>query len=532
MWNHAKRAARFLAIAALAGAGALASAADLRIGLKADISSADPHVLDPANRNVWFHVYETLVAQDNTLKAVPRLARGWRAVDSTTWEFVLRPNVAFHDGTALTAEDVQASIERAHSMSGPRTYRTYLRDVESVKALEPLKVQIKTKQPSPNLPDAVSLIAIMPKAQARGPAEAVAKGEAAVGTGPYKFLEWARGERVAVARNDKYWGGQEPWDKVVFQFIPKEPARASALLSGAVDLIDGTNAGLSDAFEKSGRVTQVSATSYWMNYLGMDHYRANSPYVADLAGKPLAANPFQNLKVRQALNLAINREAIAKIVMKGDSIPTAQMVPADFFGHDTAIPVPAHDLARAKALLAEAGYPQGFKVTLHCSNDRYLNDARVCEAMGQMLTQAGLKVDVQTVPFSVFLTRLNSGGANKDLEFSLYMLGIGAVTGDSLTPLQAVLQTQDKQKGSAGANNYGQYANKALDELIDKAATTMNTTEREGLQKAAAKLVAQDLGIIPIHHLKTSWAVRKGLTLAPRADGFTFAMNVREGAAK
>lgn len=516
-----------LAASALSMATASAFAADLRIGLKSEVSAADPHVLAPASRNVWLHVYETLVGQDHSLRAVPRLARGWRALDATTWEFVLRPNVTFHDGSPLTADDVKASIDRAKGLTGPRTYRTYLQDVESVSVVDPLKVQIKTKGPSPGLPDNISLIAIIPKSKAQAGEDAFVKGEAAIGTGPYRFAEWQRGERAVLVRNDKYWGAREPWDKVVFQFIPKEPARASALLSGAVDLIDGTHAGMSDAFENSGRVAQVSTQSYFLNYLGLDHHRASSPYVTDQAGKPLPNNPLQDLKVRQAIHLAINREAIARHVMKGDSVPTAQLVPAGFFGHDAALTAPAADQAKAKALLAEAGFPQGFKLTLHCTNDRYLNDAKVCEAIGQMLSQVGLKMTVQAMPYSVLLPRL----AGNEVDASMYMFGIGAVTGDSLSPLRAVTQTRNKQAGQ-GANNYGRYSDAQLDELIEKASETMNPAEREALQKSAARQLGQGLGIIPIHNLKASWAMRKGLSLTPRADGFTYATDVRESASK
>jgi peptide/nickel transport system substrate-binding protein len=505
---------------------ARSSAADLRVGLKAEINSADPHVLNPVNRNVWLHVYETLVVQDDKLRARPGLARGWRATGETTWEFLLRPDVRFHDGSTLTADDVKASIERAKGLAGPRTYRTYLKDVESVQVLDALKLQITTLGPSPNLPDNVSLIAILPKAHAQAGEEAFAKG-AAIGTGPYRFAEWVRGERVVLARNDKYWGAPEPWERVVFVPLPKEPARAAALLSGSVDVIDGATASMSDAFARSDRVVLASTTSYWLNYLQFDRFRTPSPYIADADGKPLAANPLHDLKVRQAIHLAINREAIARHVMKGDAVPAGQVVPDGFFGHDPALAPPAADAARAKALLTQAGYPRGFRMTLHCTNDRYLNDARVCEAIGQMLSQAGLQVDVQAMPFAVFQTRAVSGGANKEPEFSVFMLGIGAVTGDSLTPLMAVTHTHDAAKGE-GANNYGRYSNPKLDDLIDRAARTISPREREELQKAAARVLAEDLGIVPIHHLNAAWALRKGLTIVPRSDGFTFATTVRE----
>jgi len=506
-----------------------AQATDLRIGFKSEVSSADPHVFQAFNRNVWLHVYEPLVAQDKDLKAVPGLAQEWRATDRTTWVFKLRPNVTFHDGSPFTAEDAKASIERAMAMPGARTYKPYLRDIDAVKAIDPLTLQVTTKVPSPTLPDNISLISMLPKVMAQATEQSFAAGQSNIGTGPYKFVEFSHGQRVVLAKNEKYWGNKEPWDKVTFQFIPKDPARASALLSGTVDVIDGVSANLGDIL-KSNKFDRTGRTSYMLNFIGLDVSRAQSPFVLDDQGKKMTTNPLSNRKVRQALMLSVNRDLIIRNIMKGDATPTAQLVPAGFFGNDpTLTPAPA-DPAKAKALLAEAGYPNGFRLSLHCPNDRYPNDAKVCEAVGQMFTQIGVKTDVQTLPFAVFTPKAQ-GSATEEPAFSAWLIGIGAVTGDSLQPLIATLASFDAKAG-LGAGNWGRYSNKEVDALILKAAQSMNPAEREQLQRDATRLAAADAGTIPLHNLKAVWAYRKGLTVVARADGFTFATGIREEASK
>jgi peptide/nickel transport system substrate-binding protein len=520
---------RVAAVICLGAAAVLpAMAADLRIGYNAEISSADPHVHNVQNRNVWMHVYEPLVRQDAQLKASPGLARGWRNVDPLTWVFTLRQNVPFHDGSVMAAEDVKFSIDRARNMPGARTLRAYLKEIESVTVVDPVTVQVKTTVPSPALPDNLSLVVIVPRSIGKDVDEdGFMQGKAAIGTGPYRYGEWVRGQRVVLTRNDKYWGEREPWDKVVFEFISKEPARATALLSGSVDVVNGASSTVVEALKRNPAIGQVSTVSYMLNYLFLDQ-RPTTPLVTDRAGKPLPANPLLQPKVRQALAMAIDREVIASKVMKGDSQPVYQMVPEGFFGYDPAIKAPKADAAAAKALLAEAGYPQGFQMALYCTNDRYLHDSKVCEAIGQMWAQAGIQVNVQTQPYTVVLGKAQGKGDNSEL--SVGMMGFGAVSGDSLQPLIALAQTRD-QKAGTGQNNYGHYSNPQLDALIAQAGKTISPAEREELQRRAVRLLMDDLSVIPVHHIKAAWAFRKGLTVTPRADGFTYAMNVREAAA-
>lgn len=518
-----------LAFMLFAATSSMVMAADLRIGFNAEVSSADPHVHQAQNRNVWMHVYEPLVKQDAQLRAVPGLARGWRTSDPRTWVFTLRPNVTFHDGSPFEAEDAKASIDRARNLQGLRTLKGYLRDIESVTVIDPMTVQVRTTVPAPATPDNLSLVPIIPRKYATASEESFGQGRSAVGTGPYKFQEYVRGQKVVLARNDKYWGAKEPWDHVTFEFLLKDTARASALLSGTVDVVNGASSSVVEALQRSDKTAHVDTVSYMLNYLFLDQ-RPTTAFVTDAAGKPFASNPLKNPKVRQALSLAINRDLIARRVMKGDSVPAAQLVPAGFFGYDPSIAVTAGDPAKAKALLAEAGFAQGFNLTLHCPNDRYLNDAKVCEAIGQMFTQAGIKAEVQTMPFAVLQPWVLSAPKGKP-DISVALFGFGALFGDSFQAQMALSHSFDPKSG-AGVNNYSRSSTPAIDELIARANQTIAPTEREDLQRKTARLVAEDMSVIPLQHLKASYAYRKGLNVTARSDGFIYAMDVRDSSAK
>ncbi|SDH28991.1 MULTISPECIES: ABC transporter substrate-binding protein [unclassified Duganella] len=503
---------------------ATAAAADLRIGFKAEVTSADPHVLNGQNRNVWLHVYESLAHHDSQLRPTPGLALSWRVIDPTTWEFQLRPGVRFHNGETMTAADVEYSLRRAMAVKGARTFRTYLKGIVAVEATGPLTVQVRTSGPSPAVPDNLGLIAILPKSLGAVDEASFADGRSAIGTGPYKFGSWTHGQRVVLLRNADYWGDKEPWNKVTFEFIPREPARASALLSGSVDLIDGATANLAYSLKRSQKVVLQSVTSYMLNYIGLDQFRAASPYLRANDGTPLPHNPLRDLRVRQALMLAISREDIVRYLMKSDATAAAQIVPAGFVGYDADLKAPQQNIAAARDLLTQAGYPQGFRITLHCPNNRYVNDARMCEALAQQLAHIRIQVELSAMPFSVYQTRVvGTGGAS---DFSMFLIGYGSVTGDAMTGLVSVIRSRDNKAG-VGANNYGGYSNLQVDALVDQATHTFDLEQRQALLRQAASLAMQDGAIIPLVHLNATWALRKGLTIQPRADGFTMATDVR-----
>ncbi len=514
---------RMIALAGLAASLASAMAAELKIGFKAELTSADPHVLNGANRNVLSHVYESLVGQDPQLRPVAGLATSWRLVAPTSWEFTLRPGVHFHNGAPLGAADVKYSIERAMGLKGPRTFRTYLKDVRSVSAAGPLTVVIDTKRVSPTLPENIGMIAILPASLGNVQESAFADGRSAIGTGPYTYGSWSHGQKLILHKNERYWGAAEPWDRVLIYFVPREPARAAALLSGSVDVVNEVTTHMQHAFRG---LEIVSTTSYMLNYLSVDQWRDDSPYVTGNDGRRLAHNPLKSLVVRRAMNLAINRDTIIKYLMKHDAIASEQLVPAGFFGHDPQFHLPPYDPAKARALLAEAGYPNGFKLTLHCTNNRYLNDAKVCEAVAQMLTRVGIRTAVATLPFAVFQGRAMGGNKSGEPEFSMVLFGMSAVTGNSITGLNSNIHSFDKAAGT-GSSNLGRYSNASVDALLDQAGSTIDAAARLRLQQEATAVALNDGAIFPLLHLKATWAMRPGLSVRPRSDGFTLAMNIR-----
>lgn len=516
-------AAKLLAVLSSALIFTSASAADLNIGFKSELTSADPHVLNSANRNILAHVYESMVAQDERLRPVAGLATSWRLLAPKTWEFTLRPDVHFHNGALLSAEDVKYSIERAMGITGPRTFRTYLKDVQSVSVTGPLTVVVQSKRVSPTLPENVGMIAILPKSLGKVSESSFADGRSAIGTGPYRYGSWAHGQKLQMHKNPYYWGPIEPWETVTLHFVPREPARAAALLSGSVDVVSEVTTQMEHAFRD---LEIVSTTSYMLNYLSFDQFRDDSPYIRGANGEKLASNPLKSLKVRHALNLAIDRKAIIQFLMKRDAVLSEQLVPRDFFGHDERFHLPSFDPSAARALLAEAGYPSGFRLTIHCTNNRYLNDAKVCEAVAQMLSRVGVKTAVATMPFAVFQTRAQTGGKGGVPEFSVLLFGMSAVTGNSITGLTSVIRSNNRTAGT-GVSNFGRYSNADVDALIDQAASTVDASERAELQKRATAMALEDGAILPLLHFKTAWAMRAGLSIRPRADGFTLAMNIR-----
>ncbi|MEB0138306.1 MULTISPECIES: ABC transporter substrate-binding protein [unclassified Undibacterium] len=524
--NLRKKMARFLSAICLVFLSLTNHAADLHIGYKTEVTSADPHVLFGNNRNIWGHVYETLVFQNATLQATPGLATGWRSIDAHTWAFDIRPNVRFHNGALLSAEDVKYSLERAMQLKGARTFRNYLKDISAVTVSGPLRIEIKTVRPAPTLPDNIGLIAIMLRSNKPLSEEDFASGKSATGTGPYKFREWKHGQQISFEKNTDYWGAHEPWTQVTFHFLPKDAARAAALLSGSVDLIDSASSTMAGIFKNTDKIDTTSTTSYMLQYLRLDLTRDDSPYIKSADQHVLKKNPLLDQRVRQAMCLAIDRPGLVKMIMKGDAEAASQLVPEKFFGFNGSLTVPAHDTTTARALLRAAGYPRGFQISLHCSNDRYLNDAKLCEAIGQLLTQIGIKTEVRTLPFAVFATRSINGGTGGTPEFSLSMIGQGAVTGDALPSLTTLAHSMDRARGY-GANNITGYSNNELDELIEQASLTMDNDQRAATVQRAARLLYDDVGVIPLLFPKSIWAYKKELHFTPRSDGFTYAMNVR-----
>src|SRR5258706_10868680 len=343
-----------------------ASAAELRIGLSADVTTMDPHfIAAQPNLTVQHHVFEPLLHVDERGRSIPVLAT-WRNPDPLTWEFTLRKGVKFHDGSELTTEDVAFSLERPLTITGsPGGFATYVKPIVAKEIVDRYTIRLKTATPHGAVPQDLAEVMIVSKKTAQGAASAdFDNGKAAIGTGPYKLTRFARGSRIEFARNDQYWGGKTPWDKVTLTILPSDPVRTAALLSGDLDAIENVPTADLARLQKTPAFRLEQAVSWRTIFLHVDQARDQPPGVLAKSGKPLGKNPLMVPRVRRALSKAINRPAIADRVMEGLAMPAANVVSPSMFGHNPAVLPEAYDPAGAKKLLAEAGYPEGFALTI------------------------------------------------------------------------------------------------------------------------------------------------------------------------
>ena len=508
----------------LAFAALSAQAQELSIALSAPITSLDPHFhnLSP-NNGMSKHFFDPLVKQDELQRLKPGLAESWRAIDDTTWEFKLRKGVKFHDGSDFTADDVIATFKRVPNVpNSPSSLGIYTRPIKESTATDKYTLRLKTDRPYPLLPNDLSGIQILPKKVAdAAKTEDFNSGKAMIGTGPYKFVEYVSGDRVVMAVNDKYWGPKPAYAKLRFRMIANSAARVAALLAGDVSMIEGVPTADIEKLSKDARIVVASAVSNRIIYLHMDSGREkNSPFVTDLAGKPLEANPFRDPRVRKAISKMIDRDAIVSRIMEGQAKSAGQLLPETFFGTSKRLKPEKYDPEGAKKLLAEAGYPNGFGVTLHTPNNRYINDERIAQAVAQFLTRGGIPTKVDAMPSAVFFSR------GTKLEFSLLLAGWGAESGENSSPLRSLLATFDAGAGM-GTSNRGRFSDAGVDALLSTALSTIDDIKR-GFMLAAAteKAVGELQGLIPLHYEVSSWAMRKGLSYKARADQYTFAFEV------
>jgi len=511
---------RFL-FAVIAAFAITVHAADLRIGLGSDVTSIDPHFLNVApNNNTAWHIFDALVHVDANARIVPGLAVSWRAIDATTWEFKLRKGVKFHDGSNFTAEDVIFSLERPATLTAsPGPFTSFVKPIVAKKIVDPWTIQLKTATPYAMLPYDLNSIFIVSKKAATGAStEDFNSGKAAVGTGPYKLVRFARGDRIELSRNDAYWGGQDgklaAWDKVTLRILPADTARIAALLAGDLDAIENIPTADLTRLKANANLRLEQKVSWRTLFLHMDQYRDNPPHLSDKSGKPLAKNPFKDARVRLAVSKAINRRAIVERVMEGFAIAAGNLVSPPVFGHVDTIKPEIYEPEAAKKLLAEAGYPDGFAVTLYAPNDRYVNDDQVAQAVAQMLARVGIQTKVETMPASVYFGKARAG------EFSLALLGWGSFSGD--LALRALVATPNAETGY-GAWNWGHYSNPKTDALLEQGFTTLDETKREALARQAATLALKEVPVILLHHQLASWAMKKNIAYNPRTDEYTFA---------
>jgi len=505
-------AALTFALAPSQAMAAVPAGATLTVGLGTDVTALDPHYhnLTP-NNNVAAHVFGYLVDRNEKSQPIPGLATEWKTLDPTTWEFKLRRGVKFHDGSAFTADDVIATFERVPNVpNSPNSFAQFVRGIASVTKQGDDTLIIKTKAPNPKLAFEMSRVFIVPATVAKTATTAdFNSGKAALGTGPYKVVEWVNGDRLVLARNDAYWGAKEPWAKVTEKVIAKDPTRVAALLAGEVDAIDLPATADVPRLRADARFRVTRGAAGLVHYIALDSARDVSPNVTAKDGKPLTSNPLKDPRVRKALSLAINRQVIADKMMEGSAQAASQLLPATYPGTSQKLKPDAFDLARAQALMKEAGWADGFRIVLTTTNDRYPNDAAVAQAIGQMWSRLGLKVEIEAVPGSIFF-----GRASKQ-EFSAFAAQYGSE--EAGAGIRALLMTPDAATG-AGTANRTRYSNTKVDALTREALVQMDEGKRNAWLERAIEVAMEDQAIIPVFYPIFDYASKKNLAVTHRPE--------------
>lgn len=515
------------ATAALLLAAGAAAAQTLTIGVRGGPESLDPHFSAlGSHAEAAKHIFDTLVWSGDDLQIEPGLATSWTPIDEDTWRFTLREGVKFHDGSAFDAEDVKFSIERIPVVSGPTTTTIYVRRVKAVEIVDPLTIDIHTDGPAATLPyDFVRLFIVSSDAAKDYSTPETANegfngGPAAVGTGPFKLVSWEPKGDLVLARFDDYWRGPAAWETVIRKEMPNDSARLAALKAGQVDVINYVSSVDYLALQRDPSVDTVVGDSVYVMNLQLDQ-RENPPGVRAVGGGKLASNPLRDPRVREAIDSAIDRETMVGIVLEGLGKPANQMMPPGFFGSNAGIPTPAYDPAKARALLAEAGYPDGFEIDLYCTSDRLPGDGAICQGLGQMFTQVGIRTNVNALSRTVYFP------AQARREYGVFMNGWGTLTGEASYTLGSLAHSEAPDL-KLGAFNRIEYKNPDVDALLQAAATEMDEAKRRALYEEAMAKVMADRAYISIVQLQTVWAARKGaVTFTPRFDEDTLAWFIR-----
>ena len=509
----------------LLAAGALAQAPAgpaLRIAVGGAFTSMDPHyhTLTP-NNAMNKHVFDRLVDTDENFRLRPGLAESWAPVGDTAWEFRLRRGVTWHDGTPFTAEDIVASFARVPAVrNSPGSFVIYTRSVQRLEVVDDHTIRMHTAAPYPLMPNLMAGLPIISRKVAPGTDTAeFNSGRAAIGTGPYRLVSYSPGSQAVFERNPDYYGAPQPWSRVDYRVIPNDGARIAALRAGDVDVIDAVPTRDVETLRSVPALSIASQPALRNIFLYLDHARDAPPGVSGPNGEALAHSPLRDNRVREALSIAINRPAIVRQVMSGHASPSGQFLAAGVMGHDPGIAAPGFDTARAQRLLAEAGFPNGFRVVLAGPNNRYINDEQVLQAVAQMWSRIGVRVDLQAMPSNVYFAR-----SARD-EFPIGLSGWGTSSGEPDSPMVALIASKDPARGRGTSNRSG-YASPEFDALLDRALTTIDPAPREELYRQATRVAMRDHAIIPLHHQVNIWASRRGVKVIARNDEETYAMSM------
>jgi peptide/nickel transport system substrate-binding protein len=497
-----------------------AAAVTFKFAFQGDLKSLDPYSLNETfTHGVLGNVYEGLTKRGKDLKIIPGLAERWEVVEPTRWRFHLRKGVKFHNGEDFTADDVVFSAQRLHAPASDVKTR-FPADTKAVK-VDDHTVDFILSGPNPILHAEWDTWYILSKKWAEANGSAQPQPQAgqqmsyaalnANGTGPFMITEHQAGVRTVFKPNKSWWGKPEHnFDEVIFTTISNDATRVAALLSGDVDWADPIPLQDVDRINASANAQVLQGPELRTIFLSFDQYRDELKY-SNVKGK----NPFKDVRVRKAFYLAIDENAIADRVMRKAAVPSALMISPLLFPLAKDFKRPAYAPDEAKKLLAEAGYPNGFEVTMDCPNDRYVNDEAICQAITSMLARVGVKINLLAQPKAKYFAKiLVSGG----YDTSFFLLGWTPGSFDSWNVLANMYRCRD-EKGVGGNNNVGNYCNPKMEEMIKQILVEGDAAKRDQLIKTAYQLgQEQEWGYIPLHQQALAWGVSKKVKVVQRAD--------------
>ena len=501
-----------LAAATFAGAfvAAPSQAASLRWAAQNDILSLDPHSQNHATTiAILQHTYEGLTRYSKDYRIEPALATAWKQMSDTQWRFTLRKGVKFHDGSPFNADDVVFSYTRVMQPQG--NMQVYVTGVKEVKKIDEHTVDFILDSPVPIILRNLVNFRIMSKAWAdktgsqntqnyKEKQETFASRNTN-GTGPYMIKGWSPDRNVTMEAFKGWWGKMDGNSTAVtYSPVKSDATRVAALIAGDVDLVTDLPVQDVERLRKDAKLKVLDGHEVRTIFIGMDQHNNELKY-SNVKGK----NPFKDVRVRKALNMSVDREAIKRVTMRGLSIPAGLMVAPGVHGYAKEIDiVPKLDINGAKKLLAEAGYPNGFEFTLDCPNNRYVNDERICQALVGMWAKIGVTVKLNAMPFANFIPKL------LQTDTSAYMLGWGVATLDSLFMLQSLVRT--KTTGADGNFNQGRISDLKLDNTIDAIKIATDPKARDALIKEALEKTRDEAYYIPLHYQMRPWAMKKNVS--------------------
>jgi peptide/nickel transport system substrate-binding protein len=507
-------------VSIVAFAIAPASAQTLRYANQGDLKSLDPYTLRETTTIAHHgHIYEGLVARDKELKIIPGLAESWETPEPTRWRFHLRKDVKFHNGDPFTADDVIFSAERVRA-KGSNFTTIIPNDAKAVK-IDDYTVDFVLTSPNPILINQWDAWYIMDKkwcednnAVAPTPASATTPSFASLhanGTGPFILESHQPGVKTVFKVNPNWWRKAEHnLTEIVFTPIGSDATRVAALLSGEVDVIEPVPIQDISRVDSSPNAEVLKGPELRTIFLGFDQVRDELLY-SNIKGK----NPFKDIRVREAFYKAVDIELIKTRVMRGLSTPSALMIAPQLFPLSKDFTRPKFDPDGAKKLLTEAGYPEGFEVTMDCPNDRYVNDAAICQAVVGMLARVGVKINLLAQPKALYFAKVLKPGG---YQTSFYMLGWTPATLDSQNVLNDIMGCRDDPASTRGEANLGGYCNKKMDAIADQVLMETDTTKRDLLIKEAFEIANKDFGYIPLHQQALAWGVSKKVKLPQLPD--------------